>query len=170
MEPRVHLSTRKCNVLTILAIADQTLKRGLNVCRRRRFGTKCKQFEWFVNFAAYNHQLILDERVRDSPFPAGVHQAERLDQFMQEIRMSIKGVQQRTTKDSASDLLPVAAPCIGHMLEHFPQLADGRNRQDFLPNMFVDTPPFLALPIVKDRAIPLPAVGGGIEQAHEEDL
>lgn len=84
--------------------------------------------------------------------------------------MSIKGVKQRTTKDTAPDLLPVAAPRIGQTLEHFPQLADGRNRQDFLPNMFVDTPPLLALPIVKDRAIPLPAVGAGIEQAHEEDL
>lgn len=170
MDPHVHLSTRKRNVLTILAVADQALKRGLNVCSRRCFRTKCKQLEWFVNFAAYSYQLIFDERVRDSPIPACVHQAERLDQFMQEIWVSIEGVKQRTAKDPAPDLLPVAAPCIGHTLEHLPQLADGGNRQNFLPNMFVDAAPLLALPVVKDRAIPLPAVGGGIEQAHEENL
>lgn len=170
MDPRVHLSTRKRNVLTILAVADQALKRGLNVCYRRRFRTKCKQFEWFVNFAAYSYQLIFDERVRNSPIPACVHQAERLDQFAQEIWVSIEGVKQCTAKDPAPDLLPVAAPCIRHALEHLPQLADGGNSQNFLPYMFVDTPPLLALPIVEDRAIPLPAVGAGIEQAHEEDL
>lgn len=84
--------------------------------------------------------------------------------------MSIKGVKQRTAKDTAPHLLPVASPRIRHTPEHFPQLADSWNRQDFLPNMFVDAPPLLALPIMKDRAIPLPAVGASIELAHEEDL
>ncbi len=170
MDPRVHLSTRKRNVLTILAVADQALKRSLNVCSRRCFRTKCKQSEWFVNFAPYSYQLIFDERVRNSPIPACVYQAERLDQFVQKIWVSIEGVKQCTTKDPAAHQLPVVAPCIGQSLEHLPQLADGGHRQDFLPNLFVDAPPLLALPIVKDRAIPLPAVGGGIEQAHEEKL
>lgn len=170
MDPRVHLSTRKRNVLTILAIADQALKRSLNVCSRRPFRTKCKQFEWFVNFAPYSDQLIFDERVRNTPIPACVHQAERLDQFGQKIWVSIKGVEQRTAKDPAPNQLPVVAPCVGQSLDYLPQLADGGNRQNFLSNLFVDTPPLLALPIVKDRAIPLPAVGGGIEQAHEENL
>lgn len=84
--------------------------------------------------------------------------------------MSIESVKQCTAKDPATHLLPVAAPCIGQALEHLPQLADGGHRQNFLSNLFVDAPPLLALPIVKDRAIPLATVRGGIEQAHEEKL
>jgi hypothetical protein len=51
MEPRVHLPTSERHVLAVFAFADQAFKRGLNVNRRRRAGTNCKQFEWFANFA-----------------------------------------------------------------------------------------------------------------------